>query len=126
MKTENTHAHRKIQSVVREYFEGYTGAESARISRAFHPEVKLYSVDSQNAGALDRTELKDWLKNLDDRKQKGDIRKAELEIPMIDISGTAAIAKVVLTFPKFRFTDYLSLLEIEGSWRIIGKVYSLE
>ena len=117
---------RAIKKVIQEYFDGYTGAESEQVARAFHPETRLYSVDAERGGALDRTELEAWLENLRSRKSKGDLRTAGLEIPLVDVSGTAAIAKVVLTFPKLRFTDYLSLLEIENEWRIIGKIYTAD
>ncbi len=115
-----------IEKVIRDYFEGYTGAESEKVASAFHPETRLYSVDPEAGDQLDRTELAAWLENLDTRNSNGDIRQADLQIPLIDVSGTAAVAKVVLTFPKLRFTDYLSFLRIEQCWRIIGKIYTAD
>jgi hypothetical protein len=41
------------------------------------------------------------------------------------MTDSAAFAKVMLTFPKYKFTDYLSLLQIEGHWRILGKIYNV-
>jgi hypothetical protein len=111
-----------IEDVLKQYFQGYLGAESHQVSLAFHPETRLFSVDD---GKLDKTEMAGWLKNLDDRKAKGDIRNADTEILSIDITENAAMAKVRLTFPKYQFTDYLSLLQIEGSWRIVGKIYTV-
>ena len=112
-----------IESVIRDYFKGYTAAEGELIARAFHPETRLYSVDVDAGDVLERTDLPAWLENLAARKSKGDIRQADLQIPLIDVSGPAAVAKVVLTFARLRFTDYLSLLRIEKSWRIVGKIY---
>ena len=36
---------------------------------------------------------------------------------MVDVTGDAAVAKVVLDYPSARFTDYMSLLKIGGEWR---------
>ena len=115
-----------IESVIQDYFKGYTGAEAELVAKAFHPETRLYSVDADASEKLDRTELAGWLENLSARNAKGDVRAAEQTISQIDITGSAAVAKVILTFSKFRFTDYLSLLRIEGSWKIIGKIYHFE
>ena len=98
-------------------------ADSLLVAKALHPETRLFSVED---GKLEKTDLPEWLKNLEDRKSKGDVRSADKEIVTIDITDSAAIAKVVLTFPKYKFTDYLSLLQVDGNWRIMGKIYAVQ
>ena len=110
-----------IGDVLQNYFSGYLNAESDLVSKAFHSETNLFSVDNEK---LDKTTMTDWIKNIRSRKEKGDLRQAHSEIMSIDVTDSAAVAKVSLTFAKFKFTDYLSLLRIEGSWRIIGKIYT--
>jgi hypothetical protein len=51
-------------------------------------------------------------------------RKRSFEI--IDVSGSAAIARVVLDYPTVKFTDYMTLLKIDGEWKIINKTFSSE
>ena len=41
----------------------------------------------------------------------------------IDITGTAAIAKVELDYPDVFFTDYMSLLKVDGEWKIVDKIF---
>ena len=41
-------------------------------------------------------------------------------------NARAAVAKTTLAFPAFKFTDYLSLLKFEGSWKIVNKIYTSE
>jgi hypothetical protein len=113
----------EIENTIGHYFQGYLNAEPETLSKAFHQDARLFSTDQEN---LDRTEMSAWLENLKDRRSKGDIRKASVEILGIDVAGDAAIAKTRLTFPKFAFTDYLSLLLINGQWIIINKIYSTQ
>jgi hypothetical protein len=113
----------KVENVLKDYFQGYLKAEKHLIEKAFHPETRLFSVDK---GKLDKTEMSDWLKNIESRKAKGDERNADQEIIFIEITDDAAIAKVILTFSKYKFTDYLSLLRIQDQWQIIGKIYTVQ
>ena len=109
-----------IEDIIQDYFMGYQQADTKLIQKVFHAETRLLSIDKDK---LDITEMKDWLKNLDDRHLRGDIRKGVLRIESIDATEYAASAKLVITFPTFEFTDYLSLLKIDGKWLIVGKIY---
>lgn len=109
-----------IDDVIQDYFQGYQQADTKLILNAFHPDTRLLSVDN---GQLDKTEMSDWLKGLEDRRLSGDIRKGVLKIESIDSTNYAASVKVKITFPAFEFTDYLSLLKIDGKWLIVGKIY---
>lgn len=112
-----------IENVIQDYFQGYQLAETSLIKKAFHADTRLLSVDNNQ---LDKTEMKDWLISLEDRKVRGDIRKGELNIHSIDQTENSAVVKLSIDFPKFQFTDYLSLLKIEGKWLIVGKIYSVK
>ncbi|MND84339.1 putative lumazine-binding protein [compost metagenome] len=48
-----------------------------------------------------------------------------IQIEAIDVTGDAATVKVVDEFAGMRFSDYLSLLKVEGRWVIVNKVYHL-
>jgi hypothetical protein len=48
-------------------------------------------------------------------------RKRSFE--MLDVTEDAAVAKVVLDYPSVKFTDYMSLLKIDGEWKIVGKSF---
>lgn len=47
-------------------------------------------------------------------------------ISSVDVTGTAAVARVVLDYPNALFTDYLSLLKIEGEWKVVNKIFHVE
>jgi hypothetical protein len=48
-----------------------------------------------------------------------------MDIQMLDIVGDAACVKVSDDFAGMRFTDYLSMLKIDGRWTIVNKLYYL-
>jgi hypothetical protein len=45
---------------------------------------------------------------------------------MVDVTGDAAVAKVVLDYPNALFTDYMSFLRIGGEWRIVNKTFTVQ
>jgi hypothetical protein len=47
-------------------------------------------------------------------------------IVSIDRTGTAAMAKIELDYPTVRFTDYMSLLKVNGEWKIVNKIFHRE
>ena len=120
-KSSETHA--EIEAVVHEYFSGYLRAEADLVGRAFHQDARLLSTED---GKLDRTDMPDWLKSLRSRRENGDVREAVTESSGGDRTGDAAGGKAVLRFPKFQFTDYLSLLKLGGAWRIVNKIYTVD
>ena len=51
-------------------------------------------------------------------------RKRSFEI--LDVAGNAAIAKVSLDCPAVKYTDYMTLLKVDGEWKIINKSFHAE
>lgn len=109
-----------IDEVIQNYFQGYQKADTTLIQKAFHHETKLLSVD---AGKMEVTEMKDWLIGLEERRVRGDFRTGELKIESVDVTHEAASVKLKIRFQAFEFTDYLSLLKLDGKWIIVGKIY---
>ncbi len=53
-------------------------------------------------------------------------RKEGRRIEAIDVSGNAAVARIVLDYPAVKFIDYMTLLEINGEWKIVNKTFFAE
>lgn len=47
-------------------------------------------------------------------------------IEVISLTGDAAVGKVTLDYPAVKFTDYMSLLKIDGEWKIANKSFHAE
>ena len=47
-----------------------------------------------------------------------------LRISSVDITDNAASVKVIETYPKSIYVDYLNLLRLNGKWIIVNKIYT--
>jgi hypothetical protein len=47
-------------------------------------------------------------------------------IDLVDVTGNAAIGKIVLDYPDAYIVDYMSLLKTNGEWKIINKIFNVE
>lgn len=56
-------------------------------------------------------------------KPSADEAKRKRRVVMVDVTGTAAIAKVELDYPDVLFTDYFSLLKVGEEWKIVHKAF---
>lgn len=78
---------------------------------------------------VDKLPIYNWIQFAEMKKQKDpEPYSAEqlttCEFEFIDISGSAAVAKIHLSKGgKKIFTDYLSLYKFEEGWKIVGKIY---
>lgn len=53
-------------------------------------------------------------------------RKGGRKIEAIDVNGNAAVGKIVLDYPNVKFIDYMTLLKINGEWKIVNKSFYAE
>lgn len=52
------------------------------------------------------------------------IQKKKAEVDVLEVTGTAATVRVVLeNWHGMSFTDYHSLVKIDGKWQIVSKVF---
>jgi len=51
-------------------------------------------------------------------------RKRSFEI--VDLTVDAAVGKVVLDYPTIKFVDYMTLLKIDGEWKIVNKSFNAQ
>ena len=54
------------------------------------------------------------------KEEAGDLR-----IASVDITDNAASVKVVETYPKSVYVDYLNLLRLNGKWIVVNKIYTI-
>ena len=112
-----------IEGVINNYFHAYLEADPEVILKSFDKDTRLLTTENRK---LEKTEMSEWVENLKQRREKGDIRTAITKILGVEMVGDMAFVKTSLQFEKFTFFDYLSLLKIDGSWKIVGKVYTVQ
>lgn len=104
------------------YIQGHATGQGEHFRKAFHTDAKLFAVRDGKYWQLTSEEYitRASGKPADDEAQ----RKRNIEV--IDITGNAAVAKIVLDYPQVKFTDYMSLLKIDGQWKIVNKTFYAE
>ena len=107
------------------YVQGIqNGKNVENIEKGFHPGFNLLGIDNQDN--LTKYPIYTWSSNVKKAIAAGQTVPVETtaKFPMIDITGTAAVAKVELYREgKQIFTDYLSLYKFEDGWKIVSKIY---
>ena len=110
-----------IKKVVQTYVDGLNNRDAAMIKKAFHPVAILYGAGRRGLSEYPRWR---WVEALERNPNKlDDAVDYTLEIPSISIAGPAAIVRVELDNPKRHYTDFLSLLKLNGEWKIVNKIY---
>lgn len=115
-----------ITATVQVYLDGLYEGDLAKLEQAFHPAAHLFSTTGGNLVDMD---MPAWFKLIGGRpapKASNQTRAYE-RILLVDITGpnTAFVKVSCAILPKL-FTDYLSLVLIDGRWRIINKTFHFE
>ncbi|MEZ5345919.1 MAG: nuclear transport factor 2 family protein [Pyrinomonadaceae bacterium] len=104
------------------YLKGHETGQAEFMEKAFHTEGKLMFIRD---GKYTTRDFKDYIGGMSGTAAKDEAdRKRKIE--SIDISGNAAVGKIVLDYPKVRFVDYMTLLKIDGEWKIVNKAFFAE
>ena len=112
----------RVRAVVNAYLYGLKHNDVASLRKAFWPEAKLFFLKKD--GSLGQLTQADWYKGFE--ANAGKEEEGDLKIVAVDVTGAGAAVKVVEVYPGSTYTDYLSLLEIQGDWRIVNKIYVVE
>jgi metallo-beta-lactamase class B len=106
------------RTAVEGYFMAHALGKGDFITRTFTPDAKIQFVEDGQLKVWTRDEFaRRFQQPAADEYQR--VRRVE----MLDVSGTAASAVVTLNYPQVLFTDHLSLLKIDGQWKIVGKAF---
>jgi len=113
---------RAVAVPLENYIKAHATGDPEFIRKAFHAEAKvMFSVD----GKFNQWSTEEFAARFTG-KPAADEAKRKRSFEIIDVAGNAAIAKVVLDYPTVKFTDYMTLLKIDGEWKIINKTFSSE
>jgi Putative lumazine-binding len=112
----------KVRQTVEHYLHGLKFNDVPSLKKAFLPEAKLYFVKKD--GTLGQLSQDQWYQGFE--ASAGKEEPGDLRIGAVDVTGNAASVKVVETYPKSVYTDYISLLKLGPDWRIVNKIYVAE
>lgn len=112
-----------IEAALKLYFDGLYEGNVDKLAASFHETSAL---THEHGGKLTVIPREQWFEMVRGRPspQAQGLARGD-EIVLIDQSSpTAAFAKVKCQIPPRFFTDYLSLLKIDGTWKVAQKVFS--
>jgi hypothetical protein len=121
IKTVPTKDYEDVVATVSKYVEGLSVGSVTEISQAFHKEAIMY-------GFTDDKMLGGPIKNLYDFVEKnGTAPDIKTQIDILAITPTTAVVRVDMEKDAIGadYTDFHTLIKLNGTWRIIAKVYHM-
>lgn len=104
------------------YLRGHATGDPEFMRKAFHTEGNLIFI---REGKYTTRSFADYIAGMSG-KPAPDEDKRKRWIESVDVAGNAAFGKIVLDYPTGRFVDYMTLLKVNGEWKIVNKSFSFE
>ena len=111
-----------VRQAIEHYFRGHATGQGEHFRKVFHPESKLFAVRD---GKFWQLTSEEYIARAPG-KAPADEAQRKRSVESVDVAGNAAVAKVVLDYPNVKFTDYMSLLKVDGEWKIVNKTFHSE
>jgi hypothetical protein len=112
----------EVRQAIEHYLLGHATGDGAHFRQVFHPESKLFWIRD---GQLATRTSAEYIAGASG-KPADDEAERKRRIASVDITGNAAMVKVELDYPRVKFTDYMSMLKIDGRWQIVNKTFVAE
>lgn len=111
----------KVINVVNDYLQALYHNDESSLRKVFHPAIIMWGMRD---GELESATLDEFIIKLAGLPTPADINEVyDMSIRSLDIDGPLVIVRAVDLHLGDWYTDYLSLMEINGSWLIIAKTY---
>lgn len=111
-----------ITGVLGLYFDGLYRSDTTRLARVFHPKAHYVCVTD---GTLLYRDMAEYFAVVDARvspASRGEPRRDE--IVSVDFAGPATARAVLRCVIGTRhFTDFLTLIHLDGRWQVMSKVF---
>jgi len=108
-----------IRDIIGVYFRGHATANPDTMRAAF---MATAHIEGLRSGAFVSWTVDQYVANFRGQPAADEASRTRV-IDVVDVSGTAAMARATLRHGTTTFTDYFVLLKSEGKWLIANKVY---
>lgn len=117
--------YQEISRLVQTYFDGLYECDTEKLATIFHPSSRLFA--NMNGEFVDwpREEWFEIVRKRVPPASKGEARHDR--IVSIDMSddNTAVVTCECAIHPRY-FTDFLSLIKVDGEWTIVSKSFRFD
>ena len=110
-----------VRAALEHYLLGHATGDGSHFEVVFHPEAKLFWMRD---GVLNTRTSAEYIANSSGAAAEDETQRRRA-ITMVDVTGDAAVAKIELDYPDALITDYMSLLKIDGEWKIVNKIFTI-
>jgi hypothetical protein len=116
---------RALAAIAKMYCDAAYEMDADKFACLFHPSCSVTKVGED--GNVSVTPIEMWLAGVRTMKApKLQGLERHDEILSIDVVRDLALLKLKLQIPPRYFTDMLSCLKVDGTWRIVQKVMTVE
>ena len=118
--SNNTSDNEMIEKTVQFYIDGAKSGKGDDMKPAFHNDATIFGYIGDDLFAGPIQKLFDW------NDKNGPATELETKIASIDVAGTIATVRLESdNWTGHKFTDFFTLLKVEGAWKIMNKVFYL-
>lgn len=114
-----------VLALLQQYFDGLYYSDADRLAQVFHPQATYACATDGQLLQLDMARYLPIVAARPAPASRGDARTDEV-LSVEFIGDTAALAKVRCRIGPKHFTDLLNLIQLDGHWRIIAKVFDYQ
>jgi hypothetical protein len=116
----NLSEYEAIAKTVQHYLDGAKSGRGDDMKPAFHQDATIFGYVGADLFAGPIQQLFDW------NDQNGPATGLQARLVNIDIIDTVATVRLELdNWTGHRFTDLFTLLKVDGTWKIMNKVFHL-
>lgn len=109
-----------IKSTIQHYINGAKSGKGDEMKPAFHEDATIFGYIGSDLFAGPIQKLFDW------NDENGPATNIVTNIANIDVEGTIATVRLESdNWTGHQFTDFFTLLKVDGEWKIINKVFHL-
>ena len=108
-----------VRAAIEKYVQAHATGDGSHLKDVFHPELKLFFVRN---GQVTTRPGPEYIAGFSG-KPAADEAQRKRRIEGIEVSGSAAVAKVILDYPATTFTDYFQLVKANDGWKIVSKTF---
>lgn len=109
----------QIQETLHLYIDGMATSDSIKVSKSFHDTWQLkYLEEGQQLNTIQKAKYMERFTGVPHAKSSNWSGR----IVFIDVTNTAAVAKVEISTAKLLFTDYFNLMKTKEGWFLVDKI----
>jgi hypothetical protein len=111
-----------VRAALQHYLAGHATGLGAHFDSVFHERANLYWIAD---GAVQTRTGESYIAGASGRPAANESERRR-RITWVEVTGSTAVARIDLDYPGVWFTDYMALLEVDGEWRIVNKIFHID